>query len=384
MYRTSGLVARLTLLSAVGAAGIWSSTAVGAPVITGASGSVTQNSTLTVSGSGFGAKSPAMPYLWAPMQGSSQPSSLGIVTSWTSLSQLTYADGCGAGGGGCLVGKPSDGIATNAWGAAITSPAGSDWNAYGRRTYIYRKSKKTFAYDSSKNVKIIRTWGSSPTQFLQYPDFYFGTSNGRIGVEGIPQLGTHDYTMDAVSRQKAIGPVGQWYTEEISLKSNSSANVADADFRLAVNGGPDLVSFPNTQWELNTITLKTASGYSNDGRMTILYPVHMIVEGSDGWVPTVTGSQYWADDVYVDNTWARVIIADAPVFSHSTDREIQIPLQWADGSIQVNVNIKAFPTGKQMYLFVVDQNGVPSAGYPLTPSLGSRPTSAPRPNRRPT
>ena len=240
MYRTSALVSKITLLSAVGTIVILSSTADAVPVITGVSGSTTQNGQLSISGSGFGAKSQAKPYLWAPMNGSSQPSSLGVVTSWLSLTQFTYADGCGPGGGGCLVGTPSNGVSTNAWAGSITAPAGSDWNAYGRKTYVFRKSKKSFSYSSSKNVKIIRTWSTSSTQSLAQPDFYFAPSNGRIGVEGIPQVSTHDYTMDAASLQKAMGPVGQWYNEEISLKSNSSWSVADADFRLAVTGGADL------------------------------------------------------------------------------------------------------------------------------------------------
>jgi hypothetical protein len=161
----------------------------------------------------------------------------------------------------------------------------------------------------------------------------------------------------------------------MSIKSNSSSSAADADFRLAVNGGPYLVQFPNTTWMTNAFKIKTDSGYANDGRMRVVFPVHMLVEGSDGWVPSPAGSQFWADDVYVDTTWSRVMIGDAPVFSACTVREIQIPTAWTDQSISIIANVKAYPAGKPKYLFVVDQTGTASPGLPLDAGV-ARPKTA--------
>lgn len=375
MYRTSALTSKLTILSAIGAIGTLFSVAQATPVITGVSGNISQGTVITISGSGFGTKSPAQPYLWAPMDGSFSPSPLGVVTSWAQIGQLAYQSGCGpAPGTGCAVGTPSDGVNPNNWTAAIYSPSyysasGNDWNSYGQETYVYRKSKKTFTYfnDPTKNVKLIRMWGTSSTQFLTYPDFYFSGSNGRLDAEEVPKNGTNDYTMPPATLQIAEGPANQWYSEEFEIKSNSAPTTADGDFRMAVNGGPWLVQFPNTQWELNTLTLKTASGYGGDGTMKVLYPIHTMVENGGGGtlLPTVAGSEYYAADVYADTTWARVMIGNSPVFDATTDREIQIPSQWADGSIQAYVNINSFPAGQAMYLFVVDADGNASAGYPL-------------------
>jgi len=330
-----------------------------APIVTSTSGTVADGASLTISGTGFGSKSPAKPWLWAPMDTSSTPSPLGIVTSWKSISMMRYAADCGAGGGGCLQGDPSDGVNTNNWTAAIVSPSTTDWNSYGQETYVYRKSKKTFDFDSSKNVKTLRMWGMNDAGDITFPNFYWSMGNGRFGVEGVP-VPYADYTMPTATLAIAKGTLVKWYTEEMSLKSNSSSDAADADFRIAVNGGPYLVQFPNTQWMLNGFKIKTDSGYRNDGRMRILFAVHEVVEGSDGWVPTTPGNQYWADDVYVDTTWSRVMIGDSPVFNNCTAREIQIPTAWSGSSISVVVNTKAFPAGKPKYLFVVDQTGVAS------------------------
>ena len=382
MYRTSSLTSKIALFSAVGAVAAMFSIAQATPVITAVSGAVSQGGVLTISGSGFGTKSPAKPYLWAPMDTTLSPSSLGVITAWQTTGFLNYQAGCGpAPGTGCAAGTPSDGVNRNNWTASIYSPSyysssGADWNSYGQHTYVYRKSRKTFSYanDPTKNVKMIRMWGTSPSQYITYPDFYFAPSNGMIGVEEVPQNGSSDYNMPAATMTIAQGPVNKWYSEEFSIKSNTSPTSADGDFRLDINGGPDLVTFPNTQWELNTMTLKTASGYGGDGTMKVLYPIHLVIESGGNWVPEPAGAQYFASDVYVDTTWARVMIGNSPVFNQTSDREIQVPFTWSDGSIQVYGNINSFPSGQPMYLFVVDANGNASSGYPLNGALPDPPT----------
>jgi len=322
--RTNTPASKLTLISAVAAVGTLSLSSFAyatPPVITSVTGSVTQGGTITISGSNFGVKSPAKPYLWAPMNGSTNPSSLGVVQSWASMVQLSYQANCGpATGTGCAAGTPSNGTAANEWTAAIYSPSpsgsGNDWNSYGQQTYVYRKSKRNFAYSNngSTNVKLIRMWGTSASQFLVYPDFYWSVWNGRIGVEYVPPNSTIDYTMPNASISVAEGPVNQWYSEEYEIKSNSGPTTADGDFRVAINGGADLVSFPNSQWETNTITLKSpgsiaamaSTGSSaGDGTMKLLFPVHFVYENGGPWLPAPSGSQYFTADVYADTTWAR-------------------------------------------------------------------------------
>ena len=157
---------------------------------------------------------------------------------------------------------------------------------------------------------------------------------------------------------------------------------ADGDFRIAINGGSDLVAFPNYQWENNTITLKAASGSGGDGTMKVLYPVHFLYENGGNWVPAASGSQYWVADVYADTTWARVMIGNSPTFTGTSDREIQIPVAWSNGSIQAQVNINAFPAGQKMYLFVVDSTETASVGFPITAGTTTT-TSTPAPTPDP-
>lgn len=76
--------------------------------------------------------------------------------------------------------------------------------------------------------------------------------------------------------------------------------------------------------------------------------------------------EYSIDDVYVDYTWARVEIGDAPTWVSCTRREIQIPSAWSNASITVTVNQGAFQNLGGAYLYVVDANGdVNQNGYAL-------------------
>jgi hypothetical protein len=74
---------------------------------------------------------------------------------------------------------------------------------------------------------------------------------------------------------------------------------------------------------------------------------------------------YW-DNIYVDNSWARVEIGNNQNYALSTHTEIQIPhTTWNDSTIQFTVNLGNFNTSEQLYLFVVDEGGVASEGFPL-------------------
>ena len=63
------------------------------------------------------------------------------------------------------------------------------------------------------------------------------------------------------------------------------------------------------------------------------------------------------DDVYIDKSWARVVLADSPNWNNSTHRELQIPTSWNSNAISVTVNSGTFQPGQTAYLFVVDPDG---------------------------
>jgi hypothetical protein len=73
------------------------------------------------------------------------------------------------------------------------------------------------------------------------------------------------------------------------------------------------------------------------------------------------------DEVYLDDSWARVEIGNASTWSGCTHRETQIPSSWSSSSIAVTVNQGTFADSAGAYLYVTDDDGnVNSSGYSIT------------------
>ncbi len=71
------------------------------------------------------------------------------------------------------------------------------------------------------------------------------------------------------------------------------------------------------------------------------------------------------DDIYIDNTWSRVILANNSNYENATITEPQIPTAWSTNSITITVNLGKL-TGNSAYLFVFDiDNNCNPIGYPI-------------------
>ncbi len=81
--------------------------------------------------------------------------------------------------------------------------------------------------------------------------------------------------------------------------------------------------------------------------------------------------QIYIDDVYVDNTLARVEIGNASTYASCTHREIQIPSAWSATSVTITVNTGSFEDDDSAYLFVINEDGDVSAGHAVTIGSGS-------------
>jgi hypothetical protein len=317
------------------------SNAFATPSVSSVSGNFTKGQTVTISGSGFGAKSPAKPYLWAPFDGSLDPSNLGIVTSWKFNESMGYNSSEGVNGAGCAKAADSSGT----WTLGVES-SGFNWNDYNQEIYIFRKIKINFDV-SGINWKTWRMWNND----YSYPDIYIQSgSNKMLDVEGIQAY--------AWFTNPAQGAPGSYHTEEIICKGNSNSSSDDTNISFNLDGS-QIFQFPTGGYSLQT---------KNDSRpMTMNFPVHGVKANAE-----LSGdSRYWADDVYLDTTWARVMIGSASSWSACNQKEPQIPSAWSNGSITVTVNQGAFATNQKVYLYVVDSTGaVNSSGYPITIGTG--------------
>ncbi len=77
----------------------------------------------------------------------------------------------------------------------------------------------------------------------------------------------------------------------------------------------------------------------------------------------------YIDDMYIDNTRARVELGNNAVYGSCSHREMQIPSSWSASAIDVTVNTGTFAAGSA-WMFVIDANGRVSPGYPVTVAAG--------------
>jgi hypothetical protein len=350
-------LAHFSLVSLIAA---WPVMAVAAPSISNVEGELTQGNRVTISGSNFGAKSPAKPYLWVPFEGSADPSPLGLTTSWNVTNDMVYTPDEGAGGSGGLKAANNGGT----WTASVTA-SGFNWNDPGQKMYLYRKSKRNFDiwnnppginHDNGPeiNYKSWRLWSAGHTM----PGSHVGISNGVVDVTPALESSYSLWPLNP-TRQLAAGPVGEWHTNEISIRSNTNAVGPGDGFFQYVTNGTVYGEVPYKAWE-GTRYWKMWDA-ANPPSMVINYVVHEVKANAtfpSDW-------RAWADDVYLDTTWARVMIGDAPSFADAKHREIQIPSAWSSSSITVTVHTGTFPADATPYLFVIDADGNASQGYAL-------------------
>jgi hypothetical protein len=332
------------------------------PEITRVEGVIQHGNEIQIHGLSFGVKSPARPYFWAPMENSSEPSPLGSITNWSYIGGMAYAEGEGPKGGGAL--KAVD--ASGTWTAQVNTPD-LNWAAPGQKMYLYRKLKHNFSIFEpvAINWKSWRVWGEllQDGRTISAMD---GIWNGSLSM-------TSGYSVESgqslypLNSRCGFGLVNEWNTNEILLRVNTNAvGFGDGYFQYKTNGA-NCGEVPYRAWEgIRHLKMWDANHTPNLTR-------NFIVHGVKANHEMGPNDRYWATSVYLDTTWARVMVANAPSLNQATHLEIQIPLEWSDRRITVQANTGAFPNDQPAYLFVVDSLNNASPGYPLTRAAPSPP-----------
>jgi len=154
-------------------------------------------------------------------------------------------------------------------------------------------------------------------------------------------------------------PYYNWYKIEIQVKQSTSSDGSI----LVQSGYPsstivDILDLPSTE---------TTASYNWEVLSLGEYCTQCCLPGA-----TCDMFTYF-DDVYLDNSWARVMLGDASTYSACTVREPQLIDSWSDSSITITANQGTFQSG-QAYVYVVDENGDVSnsgIGEPVTIGQGT-------------
>lgn len=382
-----------------------------APQISSVSGSLQHRATLTISGTGFGTKSPAAPLLWddgehgqpvSARWGQWAPSASGASYN---MDYRTQAPGrsmpqahsrstrFASGGGYGLNGGVANGSNTG-WNVILFKNFGkpserwfSSWYAGYDPDYYDAVQTK-----SSRGGNKLYLWQDNA-------GFYAGAGTGS----------SYAYTNSYWEGSSWTDPAGRWRPEnnwQFGYGHNGigTGGNGDNDFSNGQHGGS---SWPPGTWKhIQVLARANASGQPVSW-INVIYDhevqydkdrAGMPVGDSNGWVwgdfinfPVYgigigghtdynQGSNhpgFWRyfDDIYIDNTFARVVLGNASTYDGSAIREMQIPSAWSNTSITVTVNLGRLGTSSYLYVFDADGN-VNANGIPVgCLSCPSPPTS---------
>jgi hypothetical protein len=334
--------------------------------ISGVTGNLSHGSVVTISGVLFGTKPTAAPIKYDDFQNLALGQELSA-NGWRTMGYRRPA----ASNARLRGGTPYTRNAHSMWPSGIASTAGGSVSNFYLTGLTNRKylidAWHYFTVDSDpqpQNIKPIRLHPAGLGAPNLYMNFYQPSTADSLacGRDGTSATDSAWFGTDGPGGRK---PSGEFYNRWVHIQYLVDAGTG--------NGNSDGSCI---------VYLDGALRYSHRN-VVVLAPGHV------NWPEIYLGNYvradahgdihaYW-ESVYIDGTWARVEIGDAPTYSDSRHREIQIPTSWSDGSISVRLNRGSFPSFSGVYMYVVDADGNASPGFCLsgTCSGGSSAPAAP-------
>lgn len=76
--------------------------------------------------------------------------------------------------------------------------------------------------------------------------------------------------------------------------------------------------------------------------------------------------EIWMDDIYMDNSFKRITLGNAPKHSQVTHEEVQLFSSWKDSEIRFTPNYGSLSREKPAYIYIYSEDGIPNAnGIPF-------------------
>jgi len=329
----------------------------GAPLVQRISGALDHNNTITINGSGFGTKANAAPLVWDNAAGDKMSSKWS--GAWPNLlpgyNTKYYAPMRGV--------APPHSRDTHYIAGAHAANTGAysgyavmffkDISVKSYPSYIYaswyQRTDDAWTFSGDNNYKVFDySQGKDPYSNYQWYVAYGANHPDSRTDTGIQwcingqQLSNPDSNGHNAWFDPAVNPMaGKWSKVEIAIKATDQK---DGYVTIWENGHRVLnYAGPTDSWQGDQRTVGIGGYARSQGH-------------PNNW-------RYF-DDVYLDTTLARVVLANKPVLSEATIIENQIPSAWNDSSISAMVNLGRLNEGDTAYLFVVDASGTASAtGY---------------------
>lgn len=329
-------------------------------------GSFTHGGSTTISGTDFGTKSTAAPWVWDDFDDGTDGQVLG--TSPKGFWTLYFVDGSSGIPSYSTIGRRNGGLLVQ------KECTGEQFASYGRAglggTEMYYthwfKWERILGADDRAVVKLIRLntqggfYSPTPSIFVSLqPDVSSGGwlyGEPQNGSGGIGQL---TFSPPGISHNA-------WHRIEFYWRL-STPGVADGEARFYLDG---------VQYGAWNNVVTRASGSASAEVDNFLLPfMHSLAE--------TRVYKYSADDVYVDRTRARVEVCAGSTWANRGLCEIQIPTAWSATAVTVTGNVGGMASFAGKYLYVIDSSGeVNATGYAISADSTPSPRFAPTLNLR--
>ncbi len=355
------------------------------PCIASQNGSTIEDGeSITITGLGFGSKSPAAPMIWddGGTSSATSPFSKGYVTVWTHPDDI---DGSQSGYGApayCdqVYRTQAEVVALGSAAAGVAMPH-SHMSRY--LTSAHCDDDALFAASG-----VVVPFGGQSLPFNVYTSVYERYDpNWCFNSPTCPEVDNNfkNFTWASALRNTAPG-AGYWY-----LVSNTGAGTWDWNsnhfggagfgtnpfanwrqvemvFRVARSGGTFDLWDNGTQY----FDLSGADTSQGDGATGTGCTDYGVSSPCFGWwiggyyrpVGLTTQRKYFGD-IYVDRTWARVVLGNASTYAASTRRELQPPTAWSSTSVTVTANLGSC-SSQTCYLYVCDSTNTCTPGFAVT------------------
>ncbi|MFC2143541.1 hypothetical protein ACFLQN_04020 [Candidatus Aenigmatarchaeota archaeon] len=320
----------------------------GQPVILSVSGTIVDGENFTINGSGFGTKDPVEPYLWDTIDNQEAYSGLshgdvipaGDGYPWSANGAYNYEDSVKYWTIDPRVpGKPHYHVPANMTGYLNGRDLGDE-----TPTKFYVNWWTRFSGNinngagGGSSTKIIRVWVRNQISYgtISWTGMHTQWSQFDDGNVSNPvHWGDWDNGADNFNT---------WHNVDIAVDSNGW-DTNEASFICRTNGEI-----------IHNVTTLGGTGPFNTLTYIGLGANHP--ENLDNITADFT-------DIYVDGTFARIVLGDAPNYENITYSEMQIPhTTWNDSTIEFTANLGSFE-GEQLYLFVINEDGIVSNGFAI-------------------
>jgi hypothetical protein len=344
-----------------------------APSISSVTGTMTNGSSITIAGSGFGSGPTVVLFddfekgtnganistttgsatvnNWTSSTGGGVPTYSNAAKHSGSLALQSYTDTSNAAQSSVVSFTASTGIFVSYW---LYRPTGTNWPINNWKTAWWFKSPFSASPGAMDDYTGAVISGDAGPDTQGVIAFAFGCDDPGLNTPNRYGYSVGGTWGTVTAQQFALGT---WTRQAYYSTGSLTVGVAKA-----WETGPS-----GTVQQLNDSGLYTMDSaiISAGGWDTLSVP------GYAGGTDSGTINMYY-DDVYVAtgaNAQARVEIGNNATYANCTNLAIITPTSWATGSIAATVRAGSFSAGSA-YLFVTDSTGATSSGYAITMGAG--------------